>query len=343
MKKHDNTLYVTTQGAYLSRDGTNVVVSVEKKERLRLPIHTIEGIVCFGNVGSSPFLLGMCGQEHVGVSFCTENGRFLARLHGPQSGNVHLRRAQHEAGRAETICVSAARWFVQAKLANCRALLLRALRDHGDNVDKSRLESAQRRLAIIIGELSRIENLERIRGAEGEGARCYYSAFDDLIVAEKDDFRFSSRNRRPPTDPVNAMLSFIYTLLAHDAASACEAVGLDPQMGFLHADRSGRASLGLDLMEEFRAMIADRLTLTLINRRQVAKSGFIVRENGAVEMDDKTRKTILVSYQERKREEIHHRFLDEPVTIGALLCVQARLLARWLRGDLDAYPAFFWK
>ena len=343
MKKHGNTLYVTTQGAYLSKDGTNVVVSIDREERLRLPIHTLDGIVCFGNVSASPFLMGMCGQENVTLSFCSENGRFLGRLHGPQSGNVLLRRAQHEASLDPDTTAAAARTFVQAKLANCRALLLRTLRDHGKSIAHDRINSAQHRLAGIINELARIQALDQIRGAEGEGARWYYGAFDDLIVSDKSAFPFSGRNRRPPTDPVNAMLSFVYTLLAHDAASACETVGLDPQMGFLHADRSGRASMGLDLMEEFRPMIADRLVLTLINRRQVSPSGFVVRENGAVEMDDKTRKTMLVAYQERKREEIRHQFLDDSVTIGALLHVQARLFARWLRGDLDGYPPFFWK
>ena len=343
MKRHGNTLYVTTQGAYLAKDGTNVVVRVEKETRLSVPVHTLDGIVCFGNVRCSPFLMGLCGQEGVSLSFCTEQGRFLARVLGPQSGNVLLRRAQHEKTASPEVSASVARWLVAAKVANCRRVLQRAARDHGDMVPVKPLEEAGKRMAAILTRLEQPAPLEEVRGLEGEAANHYFGAFDYLITGDKAAFFFRERSRRPPKDTMNALLSFIYALLTGDVRSACEGVGLDPQMGFLHADRSGRPSLALDLMEELRPVIADRLALSLVNRRQVSAAGFNVQEGGGVEMDDKTRKAVLVAYQKRKDEEITHPFLEETVTVGLLPHVQARLLARWLRGDLDAYPPFFWK
>jgi len=343
MKKHGNTLYVTTQGAYLSREGTTVHVRIEKETKLRLPIHTISGIVCFGNVSCSPFLLGLCGSEGVGVSLLTTNGRFLARVEGPRSGNVLLRRAQHRATADETLSARPAAVFVTAKIANARNNLQRVLRDHEDKIDAIRVEVASRRLAFILRQLAGKLPLEQVRGLEGDAAKTYFDVFDQLILAQKDAFVFKGRSKRPPRDPVNALLSFLYTLLAHDVASACESTGLDPQMGFLHRDRPGRPSLALDLMEELRPQFADRLALSLINRRQVSAKGFSVQESGAVQMDDATRKAVLNAYQNRKSETIEHPFLGEKVTLGLLPFVQARLLARWLRTDLDDYPAFFWK
>ena len=343
MKKHDNTLYVTTQGTYLARKGTNILVRVERKTRLSLPIHTIGGIVCFGNVACSPFVMGLCSEAGVGISFLSQNGRFLARVLGAQSGNVLLRRSQHTATFDPQTTAGTAKNIVAAKIANSRTVLQRAVRDHGNKMDLDTVNRAIARLASLLAELTGELTLERVRGIEGDAARTYFGVFDEMILARKDHFFFHQRTRRPPKDNTNSLLSFIYALLTHDVTSACESVGLDPQMGFLHADRPGRPSLALDLMEEFRAFLGDRMALSLINRQQVDPKGFVHRETGSVEMDDKTRKTILVAYQKRKDEEIFHPFLNEKISIGLLPHIQARLLARWLRGDLDGYPAFFWK
>lgn len=343
MKRHGNTLYVTTQGSYLARDGTNIVVSFERQPRFRAPIHTIESVVCFGNVMCSPFVLGLCGEAGVSVVFLSERGRFLARATGKQSGNILLRRAQHRLTSNDTASATYARHTVLAKIANARAVLQRGLRDHGEKIDSAAVGSGIRRLHGLLRELENELPVERVRGVEGEAARHYFESFDHLIVSRKDDFFMRTRTRRPPQDNMNALLSFIYALLTSDCVAACQSVGLDPQMGFLHADRPGRASLALDLIEEFRPVLADRLALTLVNRNQVAAGGFRLRETGGVEMDDKTRKLILQEYQKRKDDELTHPFLGEKVMVGLLPLVQARLLARSLRGDLDAYPPFFWK
>jgi CRISPR-associated protein Cas1 len=343
MKKHGNTLYVTTQGAYLARQGTSVLVRVEKQIRLRVPVHNLGGIVCFGNVGCSPFLMGMCGQQGVAISFLTENGRFLARVLGPQTGNVLLRRAQHRATADPARAADLARMVITAKIANARTVLQRARRDHIDRVPPERIDPAVRRMACLLRELEQPMPLDQIRGTEGEAAKHYFAAFDELILQQKGEFFFRERTRRPPRDNLNALLSFLYSLLTNDVVAACESVGLDPQMGFLHADRAGRPSLALDLVEELRPMIADRLALSLVNRQQIDAKGFLQSETGGVEMNAATRKVVLVGYQKRKDEEIVHPFLKEKVTVGLLPHVQARLLARWLRGELDAYPPFLWK
>lgn len=341
MKRHENVLFVTTQKAWLSKDGTNIVVRVDKKDCFRAPIHTIGQVVCFGNVTCSPFLMGMCGENGVGLSFHTEQGRFLSRAVGRQSGNVLLRRAQHERSSNPQTAAHAARNFILAKLANCRSILQRSLRDHPQDTDA--VTHAVRYLASLISETEKLECLERIRGAEGDAARVYFGVFNELVSSQKDDFVFTTRSRRPPLDNINALLSFIYTLLANDVKSACESMGLDPQMGFLHADRPGRASLSLDLMEELRPFLADRLALSLINRRQVQAKGFTRQESGAVHMDDNTRRTVIQAYQKRKEEELLHPFLGEKITVGLIPFIQARLFSRWLRDDLDAYPPFFVK
>ena len=343
MKKHDNTLYVTTQGAYLARQGTNVLVRVEKETRLRVPVHNLGGIVCFGNVSCSPFVMGLCGREGVAMSFLTLYGRFLARVVGPQSGNVLLRRAQHRATGDPAVAADLARLVITAKIANARSVLQRALRDHADRVLPELIDTVVGRLADLLRELQRPAPLDRLRGIEGEAARCYFMAFDELILQQKDGFFFHQRTRRPPCDNMNSLLSFLYAVLTNDVVSACESVGLDPQMGFLHADRAGRPSLALDLVEELRPTIADRLALSLVNRQQVHAKGFTKSETGGVEMDAATRKAVLVAYQKRKDEEILHPFLKEKVTVGLLPHLQARLMARWLRGELDAYPPLLWK
>lgn len=343
MKKHLNTLFVTTQGAYLSKEGETVVVKVDKEIRLQLPIHTIGGIVCFGQVSCSPFLMGFCAGHDVGLSFLTENGRFLARVQGPVSGNVLLRRQQYRLADDQEHSARMARSVLTGKLANCRAVLQRTLRDHGGKVNAEEIKAASERLKNSLQILQNEASLDVLRGIEGESAHTYFTVFDHLIVSQKEDFFFNERNRRPPLDKVNCLLSFIYTLLAHDVRSALESVGLDPTVGFLHRDRPGRPSLALDIMEEFRPFIADRLALSLINLNQVQKSGFKTLENGAVTMNDETRKALLVAYQKRKQEEIVHPFTEEKVTVGILFHIQAMLMARHLRGDLDGYPPFLWK
>ncbi len=345
MKKLLNTLFVTTQGAYLSKEGETVVVNVDKEVRLRVPIHTLGGIVCFGNVACSPFLMGFCAESGVGLSFLTEYGRFLARIQGPVSGNVLLRRQQYRRADDPAFSAGMARMVLMGKIANSRAVLQRAMRDHGkkDFIDEEKLGLAVKRLTTYLNTLEKDNHLDVVRGFEGDAAHTYFSVFDQLIVAQKDDFMFSERNRRPPLDKVNCLLSFIYTLLVHDIRSALEAVGLDPAVGFLHRDRPGRPGLALDIMEEFRPFMADRLVLSLINLKQIQAKGFIRMDSGAVLMNDETRKTVLVAYQERKRDEIMHPFINEKVSIGMLFHVQALLFARYLRGDIDGYPPFIWK
>lgn len=346
MRRHLNTLYVTTQGAYLNKDGANVVVSVEGAERARVPVHTLGGLVCFGRVSASPFLLGFCAEEGVAISFLSEHGRFLARVEGAVSGNVLLRREQYRRSDDPDGCAAIVRSLVIGKTLNQRAVIRRALRDHAARMAPdaaNTLRTAEQRLTDIARRAERPQAMDELRGLEGEAANVYFSGFDLLIRVPDPEFRFAGRSRRPPLDPVNALLSFVYTLLVHDIRSALEAVGLDPAVGFLHRDRPGRPSLALDLMEEFRPFFADRLALSLINRRQVSASDFRRLENGACLMSDALRRTVLVAYQERKREELRHPFLGEPVTVGLLWHLQAQLLARHLRGDLDGYPPFVWR
>lgn len=343
MKKHLNTLFITTQGAYLSKDGETVLVRVDNEVRLRMPIHMIGGIVCFGNVLCSPFLLGFCAERDVAVSFLSEHGRFLARVQGPVSGNVLLRREQYR--RADNLKAAAeiARSLLAGKLANCRTVLQRALRDHADKVNVQAVREATSGLTLCIERLGREPELDALRGIEGNAANLYFGVFNELVTAQKEDFTFEQRTRRPPLDNVNALLSFVYTLVMHDVRSALESTGLDPSVGFLHRDRPGRPGLALDMMEEFRPFLADRLVLSLINLKKVRGSGFVKSESGAVTMSDETRKEVLVSYQNRKQEEIVQPFLNEKVNVGMLFHVQALLFARALRGDLDGYPPFIWK
>jgi CRISPR-associated protein Cas1 len=343
MKQLLNTLYVTTQGAYLAKDGETVLVRVEEESRLRVPIHTLGSIVCFGRVSCSPALMGMCAEKGVALSFLTENGRFLARVEGPVSGNVLLRREQYRRAENDEQTAAIARSVVIAKVANCRTVLLRAAREKPDGAGCADLEAAALRLLRLGETLQQPLALDTVRGHEGDAARVYFEVFDHLIVEAKDAFFFRGRSRRPPLDNMNALLSFLYTLVTHDVAAALEGVGLDPAVGYLHVDRPGRPSLALDLVEELRPVLADRLGLSLVNRRQVRAEGFRRTESGAVEMDDDTRKEVLVGYQKRKQEEVLHPFLKERVAFGIVPHVQAMLLARYLRGDLDGYPSFLWR
>lgn len=341
MRKLLNTLFVNTQGAYLSQDGETVLVRHEEATLLRVPIHTLGGIVCFGRVSMSPPLMGLCGERQVLVSFLSESGRFLARVTGPVSGNVLLRRRQYLVADCPGEAARIARAVVMAKVANCRTVLLRANREPSGR--SAELERAASELARILDRLERTDlDADVLRGLEGEAARTYFGVFDHLITS-RGEFEFRGRTRRPPLDPVNALLSFVYTLLVHDITSALETNGLDPCVGYLHAERPGRPSLALDLMEEFRPILADRLVLSLINRRQVRASGFRTNPSGAVEMDEATRKEVLASWQKRKQEEVQHPFINEPAPIGLFPHLQALLLARHLRGDLDAYPALIWR
>ncbi len=344
MKKLLNTLYVTTQGVWLARERENVLVRIEQETRLRLPIHTLGAIVCFGQVSASAPLMGLCAERGVALAFLTEHGRFLARVHGAMSGNVLLRREQYRRADDPQACAGIVAVLVAAKIANSRSVLQRALRDRSDAGGNQVLQDAVAHLATLVRSVrGRNAPLDSMRGTEGAAAQAYFGVFNHLITHDDSRLGFSGRSRRPPMDPVNALLSFLYTLLRHDYTAALESVGLDSAVGYLHRDRPGRPGLALDLMEELRAPMADRLALSLINRRQISGSGFKVQESGAVSMDEKTRKAVLVAYQERKRDSLRHPFLDEEMEIGLIPHVQAQLFARYLRGDLDAYPAYVWR
>lgn len=343
MKRHLNTLFVTTQGAYLAKEGECVVVRMDGKDRLKVPLHTLDGVVCFGQVGCSPFLLGACAERDVCVSLLTERGRFLAQVRGPASGNVLLRREQYRRADDPGASADVSRAIIAGKLANSRQVLMRFVRDHEQSEGAEEVRAVAADINGLLERVLACADLDALRGFEGEGAARYFAVFDQLIVAEGESFRFAGRNRRPPLDPVNCLLSFVYTLLLHDVRSALESTGLDPCVGFLHRDRPGRPGLALDMMEEFRSFLADRLVLSLINREQVRGDGFTTSETGGVFMDDETRRTVLTAYQKRKQEDIMHPFLKERMTLGLAFHVQARLLARALRGDLDGYPAFMWR
>ncbi len=346
MKKLLNTLYVTSEDSWLHKDGQNVVVKIDGGERGRAPAHLLGQIVCFGHVGMSPRLMSFCAEGGISIAFLNPYGRFLARVEGPQSGNVLLRRAQHRHTADEPTALPVAQAIVAAKVANQRGVIRRSLRDHGSGMadaDRSRLDETARRLSDNARLALSSPDMDVLRGLEGDAANAYFSAFSNLIRNGDPEFAFSGRSRRPPRDGVNAILSFLYVLLAQDCRAAAETHGLDPQMGFLHRDRPGRMSLALDLMEEFRAPVADRLCLSLINRRQIQTSGFRREETGGVFLTDDARTIVLKAWQERKRVPLRHAFFDESVPLGLMPLLQAQLLARYLRGDLDGYPAYFWR
>jgi CRISPR-associated protein Cas1 len=343
MKKLLNTLYITTQDSYLSRDGETALVRVGDEVKLRVPVHTLGSIICFGRVMCTPGLMSLCAEKQVYLAFLTERGRFIGRFQGPISGNVLLRRQQYRIAADEKQCLGIAGNFVAGKIANARTVLLRGARE-STNEDASRLmDKACERMARLIDLTQSAADLDGLRGIEGEAGRAYFAAMDGMISVEKESFFMKERSRRPPLDNLNALLSFLYTLLAGDCVGALESVGLDPAVGFLHQDRPGRPSLALDLMEELRSVLADRLALTLINRRQIKPGGFHRRESGGISMDEATRREVLVAWQKRKQEEVQHAFLGEKVPIGLLPYAQAMLLARHIRGDLDGYPALIWK
>ena len=342
MKKHLNTLFVTLEGAYLRRDGAAVDVRHEGKSKLRVPLHNLEGIVCFGwDCVASAALMAACSEASVSLSFHNPHGRFLAATRGFTSGNVLLRRQQYRMADETTASLDIAKNMVRAKAANSRSVLLRAKRDHGGKGEiAAELQAGVEAIAQSLRYSMDAATLDELRGVEGEVAAAYFKAFPCMLVANTDKMKMEGRSRRPPMDPVNALLSFCYSLLMHDCRSALESCGLDPQCGFLHRDRSGRPSLALDLMEEFRSYLSDRLVATLINRRQISDTDFNYEPAGGVTLKEDSRKKVLAAWQERKSEEVSHPFIGEKCTLGLLPHLQARLLARHIRGDLDAYPAF---
>ena len=338
MRRHLNTLFVTTDDSYLSREGESIVVKRNGAQVLRVPALTLDGLVCIGRSYLSTPLLRLCAEKGLTVSLFSPSGRIIGRFEGPVSGNVLLRRDQHRLSTDAGARLSIAQRFVLGKVSNARSVLLRGARDHGDA--QGRLGEATEVLRRILHRVEHARDLDQLRGIEGEAGRTYFGVFDDLITRDESEFRFSGRSRRPPLDRVNALLSFAYGILRHDVRSACEGVGLDPQIGFLHADRPGRPGLALDLMEELRAPLADRVVLTLINRQQVSDRDFEVGPGGAVRIMENARKAVIVTYQKKKQDTLTHPFLQDETTVGLVPHLQARLLARHLRGDLDGYPPF---
>lgn len=343
MKKLLNTLYITTPERYLSLDGETVVIRQDDKEIGRVPLHNIDRIMTFGYTGASPALMGKCASDGIELVFMTSSGRFLARVEGETNGNVLLRREQYRIADNEKRSLDIARTMIAAKIYNSRWSIERTIRDHSMRINIEKFKQKSEFLKESISKAMKAENSDILRGIEGEAAAVYFSVFDDMILQQNNDFFFQGRNKRPPLDNVNAMLSFAYSLCTGMCSSALEAVGLDSYVGFLHTDRPGRKSLALDLIEEFRCLMCDRFVLTSINKRIVNKDDFIKREDGAVILTDNGRKNFLTAWQNKKQEEIKHPFLGEKVQWGMLPYVQALLLSRYIRGDLDCYPPFMWK
>lgn len=343
MKKLLNTLYITTPDRYLSLDGENVVISAERQEIARVPLHNLERIMAFGCAGASPALMGKCVSESRELVFMSRSGHFLARAEGEVNGNVLLRRTQYRIADDPVQRLDIAKNMIAAKLYNSRWTLERMMRDHAMRIDIENFSEKSAYLQNAISAATNASDADSLRGIEGEAASVYFSVFDDMILQQKQEFRFTGRNRRPPLDRVNAMLSFAYSLCTGMCTSALEAVGLDPYVGFLHTDRPGRRSLALDLVEEFRSLMCDRFVLTTINKRIIEPNHFNIREDGAVLLNDDGRKVFLTAWQKRKDDELRHPFLEEKLQWGMLPYAQALLLARFLRGDLDAYPPFLWK
>ena len=338
-----NTLYITTEGTYLHLDHDTLKVEVEKETKLQVPMHHLGGIVCFGDVMVSPAAMHRCAEDGRFMVLLDRNGRFKARVEGPVSGNVLLRQAQHQAMGDPAKVLAIAKNIVAGKIQNTRQIVLRGAREADDPEDANALKQTADQLGNAIRRLECCSDIDQVRGIEGESARAYFGSFDKMVREDRATFALTGRNRRPPLDPMNALLSFLYALVMNDCVAGAEGVGLDPQMGFLHAVRPGRASLALDLMEEFRSVLADRLALTLINRKQIQANHFIDRPGGAVHLNDDGRKEVIVAYQKRKQEEITHSFLDQKMPIGLIPHVQARLLARTLRGDMKEYIPFLYR
>lgn len=343
MKKLLNTLYITSENSYLSLDGENIVIYEDTQELGRVPLHNLEGIVSFGYRGTSPALMGACADRNISLCYLTPQGKFLARITGKIRGNVVLREQQYASSNNEQVSLEIAKNCILGKVYNARWVLERASRDHSMQIDVEHVKKASEMLKNSLVLIKNSTSKDELRGYEGKAASIYFEVFDELILQQKKDFVFQGRNKRPPLDKMNAMLSFVYTLLTNMVTSALECVGLDPCVGYLHTERPGRYSLALDMMEELRAVLADRFVLSLVNKRMITSKNFTQKENGAVLLDEDGRKIILTEWQNRKKETITHPFLQEKVEWGMVPYVQAMLLARFLRGDLDGYPAFLWK
>ena len=340
MRKLLNTLYVTTPEAYLSKDGMNVVVSVDKEELFRIPIVNIEGIVTFGYMGASPGLMKLCVDNGVSLVFMSPQGRFIGRIQGKVKGNVLLRKKQYHLSEDKEQALHVSRLFIAGKIYKCRNVLRRFIRDNGAQIE---VEHAAKSLDFYKQNALKAEDMDLLRGIEGRAANVYFSVFNNLIINQKNDFVFDGRNRRTPKDEVNAMLSFVYTLLTNEVASALESVGLDPYVGFMHTLRPGRMSLALDMVEELRAYLGDRLVLSMINRRQIDKRDFIQQGDDSLIMTDSCKKNIIAAWQKRKKEIVEHPYLKEKIPLGLLPYSQAMLLSRFMRGDIDDYPVFIMK
>lgn len=343
MKKLLNTIYITQDNVYLSLNGDNIVLLQDEQTLGRVPLHNIEGICTFGRQGASPALMHRCAKDQIALSFFNPNGKFLARVTGETQGNVVLRKTQYHISADETLSVQIAKNMIFAKVSNQKWIIERATRDHALRLDTDKLKDISAKLTTLMRKILEVENLDRLRGLEGQAASYYFRVFDDLILQQKNDFFFLYRSRRPPLDYVNALLSFAYSLLVHDVQAALEGVGLDSYVGFLHRDRPGRASLALDMMEELRGVVADRFVLTLINKKIIAQKDFLQKENGAVLLTDDGRKKFLKEWQLSKMQNLTHPRLKEKIHWGLVPHAQAQLLARHLRGDVEAYAPFLWK
>ena len=343
MRRLLNTLFVTSEDAYLSLDGENVVVNREKEEVARFPLHTLSGIISFSYAGASPALMGACAQRDISLSFCSPRGKFLARTTGVSNGNVLLRRTQYRFADDPAMSCQIARTMLFGKLYNARWSVEQTRRDHPMRIDMAQFLNASETLKGLLPDILAATSLEALRGLEGAGASVYFGVLDQMILRNKEAFFYHGRNRRPPLDNVNALLSFTYSLLGHDCAGALESVGLDAYVGFLHRDHPGRTSLALDLMEELRPCFADRFVLSLINNRVILPEDFVKSDSGAVSLTEGGRRKFLKRWQERKQEVILHPYLEEKLPWGLVPFVQALLLSRYLRGDLDEYPPFLWK
>lgn len=339
MRKLLNTLYVTNENYYLASQGENILIKNDGKTIRRFPIHILEGIVCFNYTGASPGIIRLCNENNISITYLTPNGRFCGKYIGVTNGNVLLRRTQYRLSDSDD-SLQVAKRCIEAKLINSRKVYLRLARDHYDKIDVNKVKELTDYLHRQILVVAEAEDKDQLRGIEGDAARAYFQQFDDLILHQKDDFKFVMRSKRPPLNRVNAMLSFLYSMLTYEVQSALETVGLDSYVGFFHTDRPGRASLALDLIEELRAYMVDRFVLTMINRKQIASTDFEIKENAAVYLNDKGREKILTQWQQRKQIEITHPYIDERIPLGLLPYVQAQLLARHIRGDLDDYPPF---
>lgn len=343
MRKLLNTLYIMTENCYLSLDGENIIIQDSEKTLGRFPLHTLENIVCFTYRGISPALMGACAERQIGVNFFSPRGAFLARVVGKEYGNVLLRKEQYRISDSSDKSISYAKNMIIGKVFNCRWSIERTLRDHAYRVDAEKLKNVSKILHKVLTQIGSVQKLDELRGIEGKAAEQYFSVFDHMILNQKEEFSFAVRSRRPPLDTINAALSFAYTVLASDCINALTSVGLDPYVGFLHRDRPGRASLALDLMEEFRPILADRFILTLINTKALQAIHFEKQKDKAVFLNADGKKIFFAAWQNHKRENITHPYLKEKIPWGLVPYVQALLLARTIRGDLDEYPPFLWK